>query len=150
MFALIFWLYKITLPDGGWASLRDPKKVPERLRRPLVTLQRRMLGTDMAKAFEGVDDVKSLDESKALDLLRPIIASEDYGMLDDINDLLIVALVEEWSFDLPITVEGSLDLPGDARDALIAACQPLVGPLTGQVEEADITDPTSPTGAVNG
>ena len=39
-------LTRINLPDDEWADIRDPKKVPERLRRPVrqaaITLQQSM------------------------------------------------------------------------------------------------------------
>lgn len=138
---------KIDLPDGEWASLRDPLKVSERLRRPLVRLKERLSVSDMATVYLGMEgvDIDTLDPAAAIEMFRPAILSEDADQLAVIDDLVIVALVDEWSFDLPITTDSAQDIPGDARDAILTACQPLVGPLTGQVTEAEVLDPNSPS-----
>lgn len=139
---------KISLPDGAWAVLRDPDEVTERRRRPLVRLQRRAL----AKAgplLSGVD-LESMTPAQALETLAPMLASDDFDALEEIDDHVIEVLVESWSFELPVTADGSLDLPPAARAALVKECKPLLPRLLGDVTDEDVLDPTSPTAPANG
>ena len=39
-------------------------------------------------------------------------------MYSNLNDLLIVARVESWSYDLPVTLDNVLDLPSNAYEIL--------------------------------
>lgn len=97
---------KIPLPDDGWALLRDPTKVPERLRRPVTSLATRL--QPEIRALQAVaDDERDGD-----------LTAEAIERFEDLNDLAIVALVAEWSYDLAISVATVGDLPGDAYDVL--------------------------------
>jgi hypothetical protein len=128
---------KISLPDGNWASLRDPKKVSERRRRPIM------------RAFASVnqEDLKTLhrtdltDEDQARSVMNP----EFVDLMQQVNDLLIIALVDEWSFDAPIEADSVLDLDGETYDALQRAVAPF---LTEVMPDFDVSpDPKAPTGA---
>ncbi len=92
----------IDLPDGNWVRLRDPKKVPERLRRPLMPLFSKM-------ASAGIMNITEDDKEKLPDA---------FGLIFDMNDLVIIALVEAWSFGTKIDVDTLLDLPAEVYDAL--------------------------------
>lgn len=136
---------KIPLPDGAWARLRDPKKVPERLRRPLLELQRKSLvalGPEFAAAQ---DKGKELSAADNYLVLKGLVDSGRSAIGEEIEDQLIATLVYDWSFDFKADVEGVLELPGDARAELAKACKPLVGPLMGETTDADVLDPDSPT-----
>lgn len=90
---------KIDLPDGQWALLIDPEDVTERKREPLTDLM-----------FEaGARQQEADGEPAALDSVRLMMRAE-YAV--------IAALVVEWSFDLPISIDGVMDLPGRAYKAL--------------------------------
>jgi hypothetical protein len=93
---------------NGWIELRDPKSVPERLRRPVFQ-----------KSIEGASlDFESVDaDSKAMEFFS------------EFNDLLAVALISEWSFDAPITTDGLLDLPSKTYDDVRAICAPFLDEL---------------------
>lgn len=128
---------KIDLPEGGWASLRDPKKVPERLRRPIMSKVSAMgRGTEMKRLVEAKTPEEIVGE---LDLSFIETSSE-------LNDLLVVALVDEWSYDgLPITVESVMDLPGDVYDALRTAVSPFITDI--MPDFGPVPDPKAPTGS---
>ena len=140
---------KVDLGNGAWAKLRDPRDVPERKRRPLDKVQRILAGSKVGEALlawheEHGDDRP--DEKQMRDLLRPLLAEDEMDLFDQSNDLLIVALVEEWSFeDKPITVEEIQDLPGRAYRALKEVCEPLLGVVLGNEDETDLLDPDSPS-----
>jgi hypothetical protein len=139
---------KVSLPDGGWAVLRDPLEVTERQRRPLVRLQRRV-AVKAAPHLSGVD-LAALSPTQALEKLAPLLSEEDLNALEDIDDLIIATLVDSWSYDPPVSVEGVLDLSGTARSALLDECRPLVGPLVGDTADDEVLDPASPTVPANG
>jgi hypothetical protein len=140
---------KVSLPDGAWAVLRDPESVTERQRRPLIRLRRRMLGSSVGERLLD-SDLSSLPTGDALRLLQPVIGSDDFNLLEEIDDLIIAILVESWSFDAEPSVESVLDLPASVRRALIAECKPLVGPLVGEASDEDVLNPDSPTEPASG
>lgn len=140
---------KISLPDGAWAVLRDPEMVTERQRRPLVQLQRKVLGSDVGGVLVGAQGT-DLSPAETLQLLRPVMASDDFNMIEQIDDLLMVVLIDSWSYEQPVTVDATLDLPRPARSALLAACKPLLGKLLGDTSDEDVLDPASPTVPANG
>jgi hypothetical protein len=95
---------KIALPGDTWALLRDPKAVTERQRRPVTRLA---AGLHASGALKGID----AESGEGLTV-------EALDGMSDLNDAIVLALVAEWSFDLPITADGLLDLPGAVYDSL--------------------------------
>lgn len=122
---------KLDLPDGAWALLRDPAKVPERLRRPVLTLTTRL--NPQIKAMRDNPG----DEGVVLD-------ADVLERFEDLNDLVIVALVAEWSFELPISIESVGDLPGDAYDLLRRESAKAIKELL--PDFSPNPDPAGPTG----
>jgi hypothetical protein len=94
---------------GGWVELRDPKEVPEGLRRPVVQA--------------------SIDAQRFADLDEADFTGADMNQLQVLNDLAAVALVKTWSFDSSISLEGLLELPSGAYDELLASVAPKVADL---------------------
>ena len=140
---------KVDLGNGAWAKLCDPQDVTERKRRPLDKVQRILAGSKVGDALlawhEEHGDEKP-DEKQMLDLLKPFLAADELDLFDKSSDLLIVALVEEWSYDdKPITVEEVQDLPGRAYRLLKEACEPLLGAVLGNEDETDLLDSDSPS-----
>jgi hypothetical protein len=121
-------IMKIPLPDDGWALLRDPAKVSERLRRPVTNLAAR-LQPEIVKATAAEE---------------PVLDPETFDQFQALNDLVIVALVEEWSFDRPVTIDSVGDLPGDAYDMLRRETAKHVNALL--PDFSPNPDPASPTG----
>ena len=74
---------------NGWIILRDPKQVPERLRRPLVTRS--------PKAYKMIQD--GIDDLEVAEL----------EFFSEYNDLLAIALVAEWSFAPQVNLEELLN-----------------------------------------
>ena len=139
---------KISLPDGAWAVLRDPEDVTERQRRPLIRLQRRTI-MKAAGQLAGLD-LEKMTPGQALEKLAPALSDEDFDALEDIDDLVIVTLVDSWSFDLPVSVDGALDMPSKARAKLLEECRPLLSRLLGETSDEDVLNPESPTVPANG
>ncbi|MGA5819732.1 hypothetical protein ACPC54_17965 [Kitasatospora sp. NPDC094028] len=138
---------RIPLP-GGWADLRPVADITERHRRPIRKLSTQLLGhADFAAAVAEMQssgkDPASLTPDEQLRVAAGMGSAFDD--LEAIQDLLVVAAVRGWSFDaVPITVDGLLDLPGQALDALRAAVAPYQGALNPNLREPS-PDPTSPT-----
>jgi hypothetical protein len=94
---------RIELPDNAWAELRDPRTVPERLRRPITRAMFNIANGDALDLLTSSDD---------------ILSPNMIDVYSQLNDLVIVARVVAWSFDSPITVESVLELPGNVYEAL--------------------------------
>lgn len=129
---------KLDLPDGEWAMVRDPAKVPERLRRPVAIASTGLFADIKAARAMAEADTTDLEE------MAETLDGDLFNRLQALNDLVIVALVSEWSVDLAISVESVGELPADAYDILrretakhVAALMPDFSPNP---------DPSSPTG----
>jgi len=133
---------RIDLPDGGYAELYDPIKVPERKRRPVVAALVKFM-RDRAQAQVPDFDAKNMSEDEA----AKIAASIDPSLLvaaDDLNDTVVVALVREWSFG-EVTTDVLLDLPADTYKQLSTACAPHMQALMPDFQVSP--DPKVTTGA---
>ena len=143
---------RIELPDGEWAEIRDPKKVPERLRRPAKAASYEIYQSSR-KALEGTASTAT-PEAPPSDAwgAPPVVempSAEETALTIDLDqieasvDAGIVALVSSWSFGDTVSLDALLDLPGDAYDALQAAITPLIGEMFQSLEPS--TDPETPS-----
>lgn len=135
---------RVELPDGQWAELYDPTKVPERKRRPVV---RALVELAKEQALHGfgpeVDAASLTDEDKA----AALAAKFDTSVLvagDNLNDVAVIALVSSWSFG-EVTVDVLLDLPAESYKALSEACAPLMMALMPNFQVSP--DPKATTGS---
>lgn len=110
--------------SGGWVVLRDPKQVPERLRRPLLAMT--------ARAIHEVEDANPDN-----------ISAESIQFYSEFNDALAMALVESWSFGSDVTIDALLDLPASTYDAIRELVAPLVADLMPNFEASP--DPKATT-----
>lgn len=135
---------KIEFP-GGWAKLRDPEDVTERARRPLVLVQEGIVASDVGQiVMEKKAAGEEISDEEMGRMMAPLIGSstwEDFHRRQ--YDLNICALIEEWSFEAPVSVEALLDIPGRAYKALRAECDPLLPKVLGNEDEDEVTDPNS-------
>lgn len=127
---------RIDLPDGQWAELAPPKKVPERKRRRYVAAM-----TDLVQATNHLpkNEKGEPDQSE--------FGASEMEKVDAVGDALILALVREWSFG-EVTLEAIAELPGDAFDALLIACRDLAPDLTPNYEPSP--DPKAATSNSHG
>ncbi len=109
---------RVELPGGGWADLRDPDAVTERQRKPFLAASGRLVKSD------------DMEDSGFIAVL-------------DVQDALVLALVNAWSYEAPVTADSLLDLPCKALDALRAACFAHRDALT--PDFGPTPDPASPT-----
>lgn len=112
---------KIDLPDGEWADLYDPAKVPEKKRRPVVRALTALIRERIEHKPPEFDAEDIADEDKAAALVAKLNPALIMAT-DDLNDALVVALVREWSFDVDVTLDNLLELPTDAYRTLSEAC----------------------------
>lgn len=104
---------------GGWIEIREPKEVPERLRRPIVELT--MAGVPLQPHMEAMqNDPSSVD---------PEIMTQFFQYSGKFNDKAIIALVKEWSFPDPVSEESILDLPSAVFDEIQTAIAPFISEL---------------------
>ena len=99
---------RIELPEGQWAEIVNPRKVTERKRRLYL---------------------RAMAEYQQSREVMAGFGPEQQRLLDDAFDLLIVALVQSWSFEQPVSVEAFADLPADVFDPLRKACMALAAGL---------------------
>jgi hypothetical protein len=95
----------------NWVRLREPENVPEKLRRRVVT---------RSLAAKGIIDNLNGEVG---------ITETEAEFISEFNDILILALVKEWSYEHPITSEGLLELGGRDYDAIFRECNGLLGRL---------------------
>ena len=112
---------KIELGNGGWAILRDPAAVPVKLRRPVEKMLM-AVGRGQAKAALEAKEA-AIANAKTGDTIDPsaVAATMDESVIDqfyELNDLLIVARVESWSLELPISVDSLGDLTQEDYELL--------------------------------
>ena len=90
---------KISLPSGGWAVLREPAAVSVKLRRPV---EKALMAVGRGRAKAALNS----DASEVAANLDPAVLDQFY----ELNDLLILARVESWSFEFDITKDSLLEL----------------------------------------
>jgi hypothetical protein len=146
---------RIDLPSGGWAELRDPADITERLRRPVQRTTMRvsqegwlsLLASDKVTKFaEGPVDGKSpppKPTEEEIALAKTPLSEADVDAFSDLNDYVVVALTESWSFPEPISLDGLLDRKKDDYDKLRAETAPHV--LTMFPNFSPTKDEASPT-----
>ena len=120
---------RVDLPSGNHAILRDPEQTTEAQRRPAKLASLRLAG--ISDALRDPAALAALPDVQADSLFR-------------FSETVAVALIESWSFDLPVTVEGLQQIPG-AKDyqTLLDATkkhQPALMPDFGP--SGDVEDPT--------
>ena len=99
---------KLELSNSGWAILRDPAAVPVRLRRPVEKMMIEISQNSAGQALQNAPSDLS-DEAKAAEVASNLDISV-YDTFNNLNDLLIVARVESWSFNTEVNLDSVLDL----------------------------------------
>lgn len=118
---------RVDLP-GGWAELSDPADVTELQREPLMNLF-----IDSLQLQTDGRELTAAEQAEAVKL----------GL--QLPNAVIVALVREWSFDLPISMDGVKQLPGRAHTELRRLCAGKESEL--MPDFSTNPAPDSPTGA---
>mgnify|MGYP006266941649 CR=1 FL=1 len=142
---------KIALANGGWAIVREPAAVPVKLRRP-VEKALMAVGRGQAKAALEAKEA-AIANAKTGDTIDPskIAATLDESTIDqfyELNDLLIVARVESWSFELSITLDSLGELTQEDYQTLQTICAKDVTTMVPNFGMSNNPDsPTSPSNA---
>jgi hypothetical protein len=129
-------LTPLELPNGQHALLRDPEMVPEKYRRPYERLRVKM-GALTA------DIPETLPEKERERLAGLAVMTKAPELIDGLDDALMLALVEAWSYEVPVTLDGLLELPSKAIDTLKRKCRELGPKMMTNFEPT--LDPASPT-----
>ena len=144
----------VPLSGGNSAELREAAELSERQRRPVVRARAQVSPTGEAAlnaSYRLVADAKEENPEKKLKAedrakleAQVQFTAADIDLLNEVNDLAVVAFVKHWSFaDKPITLENVLDLPGADYLTLRKAVAPLSEELF--VSFAPDKAPDSPT-----
>jgi hypothetical protein len=130
----------VILPSGNSAVLRDKAELTEGHRRPVRT---RFMEFAVSK---GGDDLAAAAAEGGVEAAKTIsIAASDAGLIYEMGDLLIAALVKTWSFDFPPSTDAALQLPGEDYDELSKACQRRLDDFIGLVDFDPNKDPARDT-----
>jgi len=98
---------KINLPSGGWVVVRDPAAVPVKLRRPV---EKALFVLAQSQAKQTLESTPDLTDQEKIAEVASKINPEILDQFNELNDLLILARTESWSFDFPIVKESLGDL----------------------------------------
>jgi hypothetical protein len=142
-------IMRVELPDG-WAELRDPRKVTVGQRRPAEDAQIDLI--DAARPDQ-IEAIKRGDEEALFRIGAP---GSLIRAMRKLNELLVIALVESWSFEAPVSLDGLMDLPGPSYEELMTQAAPLARELMPDMtpEAAETADgekiSSAPFGPSNG
>ena len=120
----------VVMPSGATVTYRAIEKVTERYRRPIVRLSAAFHASGASAILASEDGERSL-------------SSEALGLMSELNDAVAVAMIESWSYDMPVSPDSMLDLVGADYDFLRAATAPYVMQLLPDFDPTP--DPESPT-----
>lgn len=123
---------------AGWVELCEPEEVTERARRPISYIEAK-LGTLPGVAAAALtaeklgvadaDQLAGLNDEASAALMASM--GEGLPLMDEMNDLLIIARLRDWSFPKNgepwATVDALLDLPSAAYKALRELCSSTEG-----------------------
>lgn len=139
---------RIELPDDGWADLYDADELPERLRRPLIKLAGKLMGSPVGAAMAVVALArKGEDVPPDLTERAQELGEADTDTLDTFKDSLILSTVREWSYG-EVTSEVLLGLPArKIYDALFDASPSIDDLMSDFSPSPDEESPTGPSSA---
>lgn len=132
---------RIELSNGGYAELRDPESVSERKRRPIIDA---IAGIPPEIKGE-LDAIAAMQAEGTEQVDIPNPSGSALGRINDMTDLIIVALVRDWAVGqrggepvpVPVTLDGMLDeFPAVDYDTLRDVTAPLFGRMMPNFAEA--------------
>lgn len=145
----------LPLSGGNSATLRAPAELSERQRRP-VTRQMAQVSPEGQIALDAAQSLRADDKAEAADRmdveerkkLQSLVrfSAADIDILNEMNDVSIVAFVKEWTFAKEVTLELVLGLPMQDYDTLREAVAPLAAELFVNFKASRASDsPTAPS-----
>ena len=138
---------KVTLAtEDSWAKIRDAKELT-------VGGQRKIQQAVVRVSQEAQETMRRNEKRRKGTEAEPLVLTPaDFQALNDANDACVLALVTEWSFEEPITIEGLQELPLQDYAKLQAICAPAVRSATVDFapSEDNQVDPNSPFGNSSG
>lgn len=130
----------IELSNGNSAVLIDTEDVSQRRRRPV---ERALMTIYQGSAKDALDKAGDLSEESKI---QEVAATLDLPVIDqytELNDLLVLARLESWTFDMPVCLDSLLDLNNRDYETLQKA---VAGSVMQMVPSFGInTNPDSPT-----
>ena len=109
---------KLLLPHDNWADLREPDEIP---RKPARAFRKAL--TDAVVPIADDLDPSLGEEAMKVEAAKRLMASADaFGLMDDLAEALVLAVVADWSFG-PVDMETLDTIPDAAVDIIYAQCQ---------------------------
>jgi hypothetical protein len=135
--------------DGGWANIRDPRKLPGRLAELVEDAQFALIETPGGEAFSDEARAKEIQGMPAGAQMRAI-GLESMRALRELKRVNVLAYVDEWSFGA-VTRDVLLDLPDLVLNAIAEKVGEVVKATGGpRVDVEPTPDAASPSMPSNG
>lgn len=116
---------RLELPDGEWAEMASPRKVSDRRRQAyLVAVADASAATADLPKIVGPADANGFPGPDVPD--PAYLRGEHIRLQTHAFDLMVLCFVKAWSFETAVTLEAVEDLDTGSKDALVAACLPLM------------------------
>lgn len=136
-------MQSVTLPSGKTAQLRAIEDVTERQRRAIAKVR-----TKLATSHEFVEAAEKASAGKKLTKSDEATIEASLGdvldIVNDLNDLLIVAAVSRWDYPFEVSFETIQDVSAKDLDRLREVAAPYLTELF--PDFSPTMDKTSPTG----
>jgi hypothetical protein len=102
---------RFDLPNGNWADIRDAREVTRKQRKPVQSAYMAL------RQYRSEHEPPQVAEGET-----PAFAPEELDLANAINEPMVIALVEAWSYEQPVTLDGLDEIPAPDADALIEHC----------------------------
>lgn len=145
-------MHRVTLPDGGWADIRDADEVTTKGRRGIM-----VIAATLAPVMPLIGAEQEAAQADGRDLDVPTLLGK--GMTEDqvdamlrLGEATVVAFLAGWSYQEPLpTIATVGDLPAARFDALQAATASGGANVAAQAVSLDMSvgdgpDPKEPSG----
>jgi len=88
---------KITLPEDGWALIRDPRTLTERLSARIEDAQFRLMDLPIMKEFTNAADAERIQSLPPGEQMR-LIGPDGFQRMREVKWTTILVYVTEWSY----------------------------------------------------
>jgi hypothetical protein len=122
----------LSFNDGGSALIRDPRQVPQKLRRPFTRALMAM-GAHGAEIDDHNPGMSEEDAEKAHKKAVAIAMALRPELNEEYNETLMLALISEWSYG-DVTRDALDELPVDTYDVILKHCEKLAPQLSPSFE----------------
>lgn len=135
--------------DDGWAEVRDPRKIPDRLTETIEDAQFRLMETPAADHLADEASAAAFQDRPPAEQMR-LVGRDGMHAMNELKRATILAHVTEWSFG-DVSRDVLTELPRSTVDALAEKIGAITTATGGPHLNTDVDpDPTSPSSPSSG